>query len=145
MADELPKLFSDEEFDAQLELRELSSTQLRRRPSDGLPESTLEQRFPHIVQRLTAIWWSDVCSVYLNNLMISDRPDRQGFPYDVLEDLIMLSEINSSLINPAHPAGNSSARDPFGWARQRRAAATSARPGSQGESWTRRVAGFNSA
>lgn len=38
--------------------------------------------------------------------MISDRPDRQGFPYDVLEDLIMLTEINAMLISPAPILGD---------------------------------------
>lgn len=130
MADELPRLFSDEEFDTQLQLRELrrETKRLGRRPSDGCPESTLEQEFPHITQKLTALWWSNVCTLFLRNLMICDRPNRQGFPHDVLEDLIMLAEINSSLINPACPPRDSSGRDQFGWARRRRAAAMNARP-----------------
>ncbi len=96
MADELPKLFSDEEFNAQLQLHERfrGHTQLGRQPSDGRPESALEQRFPHIAEKLTAMWWSEVCARFISNLIICDRPNRQGFPCDVLEDLIMLSEIN---------------------------------------------------
>ena len=114
--DELPKLFSDEEFKAQRELRERRELeerrelpdrrmeerrrepmQLGRKPSDGLPESTMEQKFPHLVKKLTGLWRSEPCAVFLSSLMISDRPDRQGFPYDVLEDLIMLTELNEIL------------------------------------------------
>lgn len=115
--DELPKLFSDEEFKVQRELQERRDleerrelpdrrteerrrepTQLGRKPSDGRPESTLEQKFPHLAKKLTALWLSEPCAVLLSSLMISDRPDRQGFPYDVLEDLIMLTEINTMLM-----------------------------------------------
>ena len=115
--DELPKLFSDEEFKAQRELRERRELQERREvperrteerrkeflqlgraPNDGRPESTLEQRFPHLAKKLTGLWASEPCAIFLSSLMISDRPDRQGFPYDVLEDLIMLTEINMVLM-----------------------------------------------
>ena len=129
--DELPKLFSDEEFKAQRELRERRELeerrelpdrrteerrreplQLGRRPSDGLPESTLEQKFPHLTKKLTGLWQSEPCAVFPNSLMISDRADRQGFPYDVLEDLIMLTEINAILINPAPILEDKPRRDP---------------------------------
>lgn len=106
MSDELPKLFSDEEFNEQRLLRERReladrrTTERRvtpmqgRRRTDGLPESTIEQRFPHIAKRLTALWPSEACALYLASLLVSDRPDRQGFPADVMDDLLMLNEIN---------------------------------------------------
>lgn len=122
--DELPKLFSDDEFKAQVEIRERrenperrevqerrveerrrETTQLGRRPSDGLPESTLEQQFPHLAKKLTTLWRSEACAFFLGGLLISDRPNRQGFPYDVLEDLIMLNELNSTLTNVAPDLG----------------------------------------
>ena len=119
MADELPKLFSDDEFRARLESREQhrvpdrpiaerreEPVQLGLRRSDGRPESTLERQFPLIAQKLTAMWRSEACALFLGNLIINDRPDRQGFPYDVLEDLIMLNELNSTLIDPASKLAN---------------------------------------
>ena len=66
-------------------------------PTDGLPESTLEQKFPHIAQKLTVLWSSEACALYISNLAIVDRGARQGFPVEVLEDLMMLGEINAML------------------------------------------------
>lgn len=68
-----------------------------RQPTDGLPESTMEQKFPHIAQKLTVLWGSEACALYINNLAIVDRGGRQGFPVELLEDLMMLSEINAIL------------------------------------------------
>jgi hypothetical protein len=115
VSDELPKLFSDEELDEQRRLRERRERERReladrreearrvspmqgRRSTDGLPESTLEQRLPHIAKKLTALWRSEACAVYLSGLTIADRPGRQGFPVDVMEDLVMLHEINEMLM-----------------------------------------------
>jgi hypothetical protein len=118
MADELPKLFSDDEFNVQrqlLERRELADRRIEERRvspvqklrfTDRVPESTVEQKFPHIAKKLTLAWRSEACALFLGNLIINDRPDRQGFPYDVLEDLLMLNELNSTLINPAPKLAN---------------------------------------
>ena len=105
MASELPQILSDEEFAALLKRREPqvgtdfgawdSSYAFRAAPkSDGLPESTLEQRFPHIAKRLTAIWRSEECTEYLNHLVVSERETRVGFPMEVVEDLMLLHSIN---------------------------------------------------
>lgn len=67
--------------------------------TDGLPQSTIEQRFPHIAKKLTALWQTEACAVFLSGLTVSDRPDRQGFPLEVMDDLMMLYEINDMLIN----------------------------------------------
>ena len=58
----------------------------------------MEQRFPHIAKKLPALWRSEACAVYLSGLTIADRPGRQGFPADVMEDLVMLHEINEILM-----------------------------------------------
>lgn len=111
MSDELPKLFSDEEFNEQRlvrERRELADRRVeerRARPvpplknTDGLPQSTIEQRFPHIAKKLTALWLTEACAEFLSGLTVADRPGRQGFPLDVMEDLMMLYEINDMLIS----------------------------------------------
>jgi hypothetical protein len=109
MAD-LPKIVSDEEFAKLLEERE-QAERLRTRdkwdtaainvisePSDGLPESTIEQKFPHVAQHLVAMWPSEACRMYLHKLIVSEREIRQGFPPVVIEDLLMLSEINDRLL-----------------------------------------------
>ena len=111
MSDELPKLFSDEEFNEQRrvrERRELADRRIMERRAapvqqsmrtDGLPQSVIEQRFPHIAKKLTSLWRSEACTVYLSGLTVADRPGRQGFPLAVMEDLLMLYEINDLLIH----------------------------------------------
>lgn len=110
MSDELPKLFSDDEFNEQKlvrERRELADRRVQERRAqpvpalkntDGLPQSTIEQKFPHIAKKLTSLWRSEACAVYISGLTVADRPGRQGFPLDVMEDLMMLYEINDMLI-----------------------------------------------
>jgi len=104
-------LFSDEEFNEQRLLRERRELADRRTEerraapvqqpmrTDGLPQSTIEQKFPHIAKKLTALWRSAACTVYLSGLTVADRPGRQGFPLGVMEDLLMLYEINDTLIS----------------------------------------------
>ena len=115
MSDELPKLFSDEEFSQERERRERRESEDRRaaerrsedrrvspmggrRRSDGHAESTIEQRFPHIAKKLVVAWPSDACTAYILSLSVADRAGRQGFPAEVMEDLMMLHEINEMLI-----------------------------------------------
>ncbi len=124
MSEELPKLFSDEEFEALHQQREnavRSAHDLRgesrirpeHKPTDGLPESTMEQMFPHIAQKLTVVWSSEACALYINNLVIVDRGSRQGFRVEVLEDLMMLHEINEMLTKT--PASRPAAAAPAAW------------------------------
>ena len=130
VSDELPKLFSDDEFNAQGQVRERRELAERRaaerraeeqraeerraaeqrvaerrvsfvwgrRSTDGLPASTIEQKFPHIAKKLTLAWRSDACSAYILSLSVADRPGRQGFPAEVMEDLMMLHQINDMLM-----------------------------------------------
>jgi len=124
VSDELPKLFSDEEFNELRlvrERRELADRRtverrvapMQRRLTDGLPESTIEQKFPHIAQKLTLVWRSEGCAAYISGLSVADRPGRQGFPAEVMEDLMMLHEINDTLINK--PSLGQAAAAPPAW------------------------------
>lgn len=113
-------MLSDEEFAALLKQREQferpehdrwdnAGIRPPQKPTDGLPESTLEQQFAHIAQKLTAVWPSETCALLIRNLIVNDRDSRQGFPQDVVEDLLMLSEINEMRLRkiglgPASPA-----------------------------------------
>jgi hypothetical protein len=102
---EFPSLLSDEEFE-DLKLRryqgerpehdQLDNKGIRAKsaPTDGLPESTIEQRFARVSQQLAEMWPSDACASYINGLVISDRAERQGFPQEVIDDLMMLYQIN---------------------------------------------------
>ncbi len=59
-------------------------------------QSVLEQRFPHIVTRLTEVWLDGhQASHYLDALLFKEsvRADRQGFPNDMWLELIFLNEL----------------------------------------------------
>jgi hypothetical protein len=112
VSSELPEILSDEDFDKLLKARDEaprsaherwdnSALRPTRLPSDGLPESCIEQQFPHIATKLTLAWPSDACAQYITNLVVNWREARQGFPQEVINDLLMLHEINDMLINNA--------------------------------------------
>lgn len=112
MSDDLPKIVSDEEFERMLQEREKAQRALRSdparwdnagispipRPSDGRPESTIEQQFPQIAKKLAMVWPSEACAAYLSSLLVSDRETRRGFPPEVVEDLLMLHAMNEMLM-----------------------------------------------
>ena len=113
MSKELPEILSDEEFARMLQEREIASHALStthdqwksnpariagRQPSDGLPESTIEQHFPRIAQKLVLVWPSEACAVYLTSLIVNEREARQGFPPEVLDDLLMLHSMNDMIL-----------------------------------------------
>lgn len=58
--------------------------------------SHLEQKFPRIAMKLVEVWQSDACRDYLHSLLMDDRGDRQGFPADVMDELLMLDSIHWS-------------------------------------------------
>ena len=111
---ELPTIFSDDEFAAAVKARaDAHLAHDRWNPaaisepvvSDGQPECTLEQQFPHVCRKVALTWGSDACAQYLNNLLICDRETRQGFPLDIVEDLLLLYIINEKVARriPALP------------------------------------------
>ena len=101
---ELPKIFSDDEFAAAMKLQSDGQLQHDRwnpagvrpptPPTDGKPECSLEQSFPHICRKLVSLWGTDVCALYMKELIVSNRDTRKGFPLDIVEDLLMLYVIN---------------------------------------------------
>jgi len=67
------------------------------RPEDWHPQPnqqrTLES-FPHIVKRLTELWGTADCLVYMQNLLADNRGGtRSGFPQAVAEELLMLINV----------------------------------------------------
>ncbi len=109
MTTELPQILSDEEFALLLKVREamprpehdrLDNAGIRppRQFSDGLPESSLEQQFPHIAAKLAVVWPSEACGLYISDLIVNKRDVRQGFPQEIIEDLLMLHAINDMLV-----------------------------------------------
>jgi len=123
---ELPQIISDEEFDRLLNERtrvprseherwDNSAIRPSREPGDGLPECAIEQFFPRIAEKLVVVWPSEACGMYIASLLINKRETRQGFPPEVVEDLLMLHAMNEMLVRsgsrpprdaeklPAHP------------------------------------------
>src|SRR6186713_3298445 len=111
MIEEFPEILSDDDFERRLRERHKAERALSigqvgwdsservapQHPSDGLPESTIEQHFPQIAKKLILVWPSEACAAYLNNLIVTKRP-RQGFPPEVLNDLLMLHSMNDMLV-----------------------------------------------
>lgn len=110
---EFPPILSDEEFEALRKQREQathrsSSTDVAdvrpvAVPGDGRPESTIEQRFPHVAKMLVAMWPSDAFALYVKRMMVADRETRAGFPREVIEDFLLLDALNEML---RHKAGS---------------------------------------
>lgn len=63
--------------------------------------SELERRFPHIAGNVVQKWGKPDLLRYLDALMVDERGGRQGFPFDVLQDIMLLMEIH----NLNHPRG----------------------------------------
>lgn len=63
----------------------------------------LVARFPHVAERLDALW-NDAAAVgdYFSELMVSNRPSRQGFPPEVAAEIMALS-IAYDRIGPIRP------------------------------------------
>ncbi len=127
--DELPQILSDDEFAALVKQREQFDRPEHERwnsagprtpptPTDGKPESSLEQQFPHIAQKLCAVWRSEACALYLKDLLVSERNTRRGFPADVVEDLLLLYGVNERLVRRAREAEPPETPDP--WPKDRR-------------------------
>ena len=59
------------------------------------PDASPLEAYPHIRQRLSALWSSHELDVYLTELITDTRGgQRQGFPNDALLDLMFLIELN---------------------------------------------------
>jgi hypothetical protein len=68
----------------------------------------MEQLFPRILANIVAQWGKPELDVYLANLMVSDRPGRQGFPAAIAMEVFRLSTIHGML-------GLSSVQSGTGW------------------------------
>lgn len=61
----------------------------------------LPMRYPHILNRLASIW-SQAAEVerYLAELLLTSRSGRQGFPLDVVTELMLLRGRNAKRLPP---------------------------------------------
>ena len=77
--------------------------------------SSLEANYPRIAAELIQRWGDPGIDVYLNELISCSRDGRQGFPLDVMSDLLFLSELRWWLTHSdASEAAISAERFSFG-------------------------------
>ncbi len=57
----------------------------------------IEEKFPRILARIVDLWGKPELDAFLAELMVSDRPGRQGFPGDVAMELFRLSTLHGTL------------------------------------------------
>ncbi|UCV10548.1 hypothetical protein KI614_10120 [Dechloromonas denitrificans] len=56
----------------------------------------LEKQFPRILSNLVKLWGTPAFDAYLSGLIVSDRPDRKGFPPEIAVELFHLSSVYDS-------------------------------------------------
>lgn len=54
----------------------------------------LEQQYPRVLDRIMELWDSTDIDAYFTDLMVSNRPDRKGFPPQVASDIMYLSSVH---------------------------------------------------
>ena len=64
--------------------------------------SAIERRFSRIAKELATRWKDGDIDAYLDSLLLDDRGDRQGFPADVLEELMFLNSLRWQLQHPRY-------------------------------------------
>ncbi len=57
----------------------------------------LEAAFPRILGKIVGLWGKPELDAYFNELMVTERSDRQGFPGDVAMEIFHLSNIHADL------------------------------------------------
>lgn len=68
----------------------------------------LEQKFPHILDRLIIMWDSPEFDSYLNKFMLDTRAHaRQGFPPEVASEILRLSKLHSEQFGTSGTSSNS--------------------------------------
>ncbi|CAJ0787235.1 hypothetical protein LMG18090_02089 [Ralstonia mannitolilytica] len=61
----------------------------------------LGRRFPRIINTIAAKWMDFIgCRRYLNSLQMDDRGGRQGFPFEIVQEICALREYFDSLYPP---------------------------------------------
>jgi len=63
----------------------------------ALYPTQIEQQFPRILAKIADLWGTPALDAYLDQMMVSDRPNRHGFPPEVATDMFRLSTAHSAL------------------------------------------------
>jgi hypothetical protein len=57
----------------------------------------LEQKYPHVFAKLVELWDTPDMPSYFDELIMSNRPNRQGFPAEAVTEIWALSKIYTTL------------------------------------------------
>ena len=60
----------------------------------------IETKFPHIARELCTLWQTQQIDLYLDDLLLDSRGERQGFPQDVMDELMFLSGMRWHMYHP---------------------------------------------
>ena len=88
---EFPSLFSDAELDSQPSLQKETSV-FKKRVEDYHPLPVIEDKFPRIAEIIKGTWGTPELDSYFDKLLIDKRGDRAGFPPEVVQALLTLSQ-----------------------------------------------------
>ncbi|MBI5918598.1 MAG: ankyrin repeat domain-containing protein [Nitrosomonadales bacterium] len=64
---------------------------------------SLERQFPHVLNRIMALWGTTELDGYVESLLIDDRGDRRGFPTWVASEIFQLSLLHAKQSLPRMP------------------------------------------
>jgi hypothetical protein len=70
----------------------------RKGPAQRLDVRAAIESHPRICTRIQQLWGSPECEGYINDLVIDTRGNRQGFPPDVMEELLYLGRLARALV-----------------------------------------------
>lgn len=62
--------------------------------------SALETSFPRILQVIEALWGYPELNHYFDKLTISDRVEREGFPPDAWDEILLLMDLHLWIVPP---------------------------------------------
>lgn len=55
--------------------------------------SDLEEQYAHLAEKMVGIWGTPECVSFLRKLIVDERGGRQGFPFEVMSELLILSAV----------------------------------------------------
>jgi hypothetical protein len=67
--------------------------------------TALEEKFPRITSAITLLWGNPEMDTYFSRITVDDRGDREGFPPEVMSDILFLATLHSD----AYPFGQKQA------------------------------------
>jgi hypothetical protein len=58
-------------------------------------KTQLEEKFPRIVESIVLMWGHEELDTFFAKLAVDDRGDRQGFPPEVMSDIMFLATLHT--------------------------------------------------